>query len=528
MPQDFTGQNLSGHDFRNANLEGAIFFQTILRDADFRGANLSKATMQFADLQGANLERARCFKTVLTAAKLIRANLRHAQLAEAHLVSVDLYDADLTGANLRGADLRHSSATEANFTDADLTVADLEGANLRRANFEHTNMDRANLTRSTGAELRGAWAVETIIDTENHPPAGQVRAFGRKTRALSKLRKQPLPLKAGAFKRAFPAEFEAVKDATLGRDFTPEMVQKLSNIYGFNWIVTEGKYRSSTQRICPEPNELLKFNIRMDSLGLDQTQFFYLERIRESAMRSGHPYEGGDLFTVGWVRYCDNPETKTFLVEEVQSDIQAMQKGMKDPQFKQQLRAFGMSETIMRSVVDLLAPLAERFYEDALGVVFDRAEAQGFEVEMLNISHREVDNAPRSIYTDLPRKMGMRPQEWSSTYPDDIADVWHYRPNGFVLQGPLAPLYSAMRDAENIVEESRMEVKDSLRELGLLMNEQVRLISLGATPGTPRLKSLANEEARIRSELAFARELLEDAEKFLERRRQELSQKLRS
>lgn len=74
-----------------------------------------------------------------------------------------------------------------------------------------------------------------------------------------------------------------------------------------------------------------------------------------------------------------------------------------------------------------MQPLADRFYEDALGLVFDKAEAAGKVVEMLDYEQKRRFGSPKSVYTDLPRKMGMK--LGPSVAMPDVGQVWGYVPN---------------------------------------------------------------------------------------------------
>ena len=105
--------NLTGKNFRNADLQGADLQGADLRSADLKGAALRDADLRSADLQGADL--------------------RDADLQGADLKGADLRDADLRGADLQGADLRNAYLQGADLRSADLRSADLKGAGLKGA-----------------------------------------------------------------------------------------------------------------------------------------------------------------------------------------------------------------------------------------------------------------------------------------------------------------------------------------------------------------------------------------------------------
>jgi hypothetical protein len=243
---------------------------------------------------------------------------------------------------------------------------------------------------------------------------------------LSKLRKQALPLKAGAFKKLFPNEFEQVKAETKGADFTPELLEALVRKYGMTWAVTAARYKSDAQRLCPGANDVLLLNVDISDEAYTDDQREQLNAVKKVSMRSGHPAaKANSVFTVGWVRYCDFPDR--ILVEEVQSDVGGVRKGLKDPEFVEQLVDSGLSATEIDAAMLLMQPFADRFYEDALGLIFDMAEEQGKKVEMLDYVQKEQFGSPRSVYTDLPKSMGMK--LGASVAMPELGQVWTYTPN---------------------------------------------------------------------------------------------------
>ncbi|AFY54757.1 putative low-complexity protein [Rivularia sp. PCC 7116] len=110
--------DLSGQDFRRANLKGRDLSGRNLSYAKLNGANLSDAFMHKVVLRGADLSDANLF----------RANLLLADMKEANLQGADLIGADLSGADLRGADLRG-----ARIRSGDRLLVKLIGANLSGA-----------------------------------------------------------------------------------------------------------------------------------------------------------------------------------------------------------------------------------------------------------------------------------------------------------------------------------------------------------------------------------------------------------
>lgn len=435
------GANLSNGNLSNANFEGANLVDADLGGADLRNADLTRSNLKLARLYYADLKRAYLAGADLGGANLERsdlsgANLLDANLEGAHLGHARLGFSDLDSANLKGADLRNAHLKGADLRNADLQGANLEGANLERAKLGRADLRDADLRNAIlegaileganleGANLEGANLEFTMLDVPEELTAKV--ATGKQTRALSKLKKQALPLKAAAFKKLFPEEFERIKAETKGADFTPQLLQQLIDKYGIVWSVSKDSYQDSAQRICDNANEVLQLNIDISDPVYTEQQKKNLKAVKQVSLRSEHPVvRGGNIFTIGWVRYCDFPDR--ILVEEVQSDVPGVRKGLKDPDFRQQLESSGVFPEELEETLALLAPFADRFYEDALGLVFDLAEEQGKRVEMFDYAQKKQFGSPRAVYTDLPRSMGMKLGP-SEAMPD-IGQVWKYTPN---------------------------------------------------------------------------------------------------
>ena len=473
---NLSGTNLSGTNLSGTNLSGTNLYQASLYQADLTRAILTRANLRGANLMGANLTRASLYQANLMGANLTRAdltkayleaNLTEANLTEANLTEADLRDASLTranlsGANLPGATLTRASLTRANLsganlsganlpgatlTRANLTLADLTGADLTKAYLRYANLTEANLTRAElmeadlrGADLTGAKNVEI-------PMRREASAYGRASGAVLKLLGEG-PQSAREFKRKHPAEFEKLKALTGGRDFDEATIkQVVEKTSGVRWIVTGRKYTSKTQRLCPQANSVLLLNLDLDGSGLSDRQRKSLGRLAEVSKQSGHPHEKGSLFTVGWVRYCDGG--KTWLVEEVQSDVALVRFGLKDEAARKQLQDGGVDPAEFEDAIKAIEPYTERFYEDAIGVTFAIAKEGGIAVEMLDYQHKfrrgvELDwwddpktykgerkmrkAPPERVYTDLPKSMGMSRRDRSEVLPDAPA-AWYYRPN---------------------------------------------------------------------------------------------------
>jgi uncharacterized protein YjbI with pentapeptide repeats len=428
---DLGGVNLTGARLDNvsligsvldgANLDGADFSAVALQSSSLRGATLRDARFWECDLVGADLRGANLSLSFLPT-EMSGANLAGSEIVGADLEGTDLFEADLSGANLSEADLRGAKLIGANLSGANLRGADLTGAFLSGANLR-------------GADLDGAtWDDSTRWPEGFSPPSVEVvsreaRSLGRKAAPLLKFRKPETPRSARDFKKAYPAEFESLKSLTGGRDFSEALVQEVRGKVQtpFEWHVTEQKYKRDAQRLCSDANDALLLNVKIDDRYTPEQQKV-LNALREVSKRSGHPVERKPFYTIGWVRYCVDDAQRSWLVEEVQSDVGGVRKGLKDPDFRSQLAAKGLSPEEVDAGVALLMPYAERFYEDALGLIFELAAEKGYSVEMLDYADKQSMGSPRNVYTDLPKSMGMKLSSGSKVLPS-LGTSWKITPN---------------------------------------------------------------------------------------------------
>jgi hypothetical protein len=182
------------------------------------------------------------------------------------------------------------------------------------------------------------------------------------------------------------------------------------------------------QRKSHKPNDVILLNINLTKIKVSTEALKLLKNLADVSHRSGHPHASHPLFTIGWVRFGVDEVNKLYLVEEVQSDIEVVRQQTKDDKAKTQLRNAGIKPDDFDTVYETLRPYSDRFYEDALGILFMEAEEKGYSVEMLGYEDKKEYKSPRSIYTDLPRKMGMRPQPTQTDL--DLKDkVSYYKPN---------------------------------------------------------------------------------------------------
>jgi uncharacterized protein YjbI with pentapeptide repeats/GNAT superfamily N-acetyltransferase len=409
-------------DFSMADMDNADFTRAEAADAEFtgasaRGANFTKATLTRADFQNANLNNADFSEAVLAHANLgtataYQANFSRTDMEGVKAAQARFFRASFSGATLHDVNFRGSMFVEADFSRADLRGVSFDGAHLTGASFENA----AHLTVSV---------VDAKMDSATRALLFAPRsAYGKMSGPILKMDKPDAPTKAAEFKKTYPREFERLKGDTGGKDFLPAIKDAIRTKYRSvrPWVVTRGTYTSSTQRYCYSPNNVLKFNLDLTDGSFTPAQQDGLRKLAETSRHSGHPYEKGDLFTVGWVRYCENADKKTWLVEEVQSDVSVVREQLKKHDFPEDFR----------DLVEILVPVAERFYYDALGVVFEMAAEKGYAVEMLDYPAKVEFKSPRSVYTDLPREMGMQKQPTSALEGGSVSGVggvWYYKPN---------------------------------------------------------------------------------------------------
>jgi uncharacterized protein YjbI with pentapeptide repeats len=163
---DFTGANLSGVDLSHTRLDRSVLIRTNLAGANLTGATVYRPTI-YSDLSnktsdaprfsGANLSHVR------VQAELSGSDFRGADLTEADFFPLEgrpgegtmtttykniLKYCDFSGARLHGAHMQRTVMWFAKFTGADLTGADFTDADLSRADFAGADISGAVFTRA--------------------------------------------------------------------------------------------------------------------------------------------------------------------------------------------------------------------------------------------------------------------------------------------------------------------------------------------------------------------------------------------
>lgn len=163
---DFTGANLSGADLSHTRLDRSTLIRANLAGANLTGATIFRPTI-YSDLSnkltdaphfaGANLTK------VHFQADLSGADFRGADMTDADFYPLEarpgtgtlatayrnvLKYCDFSGTRLRDADLRRAILWFARFTGADLTGAKFDDADLSRADFAGADLTGADFTRA--------------------------------------------------------------------------------------------------------------------------------------------------------------------------------------------------------------------------------------------------------------------------------------------------------------------------------------------------------------------------------------------
>jgi len=158
-----------GHDFRGADLAGAV-----LRGADFGGMDLSGTMFEKADLTGANFSG-----SDLTNAVFAGANLEKADFSNSNLSSANLSKASMKQSNLSGATLLDLEVVETNFERANLSgirmgrvqfmSCSLDNATMQDARLEDIQLVRCSGAKLSlnGAKVNGLIAIQTSLEQLN-------------------------------------------------------------------------------------------------------------------------------------------------------------------------------------------------------------------------------------------------------------------------------------------------------------------------------------------------------------------------
>ena len=141
--KSFVGQNLSGKDFSNSNLENKVFFGSDLTDANFENSILSGSDFSLANLKNANFKNA-----VIDGIKLRQTTLDQTIFSNVDFSKVNLMNVDLTNAILKNSNLSNQDLTKTFLYKSDLSGANLSNSNLSVVYFGDIVLKDTNLTKT--------------------------------------------------------------------------------------------------------------------------------------------------------------------------------------------------------------------------------------------------------------------------------------------------------------------------------------------------------------------------------------------
>ena len=141
--KSFVGQNLSGKDFSNSNLENKVFFGSDLTDANFENSILSGSDFSLANLKNANFKNA-----VIDGIKLRQTTLDQTNFSNVDFSKVNLMNVDLTNAVLKNSNLSNQDLTKTFLYKSDLSGANLSNSNLSVVYFGDIVLKDTNLTKT--------------------------------------------------------------------------------------------------------------------------------------------------------------------------------------------------------------------------------------------------------------------------------------------------------------------------------------------------------------------------------------------
>ena len=181
-PADFTKHRLSGLDLSGLNFKRADMRWARLNNSDLSGSIMRGVNLDLAWMVGANLENVDMTDARLFSAPIQRANLKNAILDGAR-VAANFKQSDLRGASFRNADMSADMKNQSMglmgtvMTSAKADGADFTGANMSRLNaefakFKNAILDNADLSGAklggsdlTGASVKGLILNNTDVDS---------------------------------------------------------------------------------------------------------------------------------------------------------------------------------------------------------------------------------------------------------------------------------------------------------------------------------------------------------------------------
>lgn len=140
------GPDLTGADFRQADLEHVIADQSTFANAHLGGARFDHACLSRSKFaQAIEAGQAQFSNAKLDGARFARVDLLNADFVASYAPGADFAGSKLTFSSFRDADV-----AGANFTGCDLTGVHFDGADVSGAIFDGARLDAADLRRALG------------------------------------------------------------------------------------------------------------------------------------------------------------------------------------------------------------------------------------------------------------------------------------------------------------------------------------------------------------------------------------------
>ena len=170
--KSFIGQNLSGKDFSNSNLENKIFFGSDLSGANFENSVLSGSDFALTNLGNANFQNAIIDGIKLRQTILDQTNFTNVDFRKVNLMNVDLTNAILKNSNLSNKDLTKtflykSDLFGANLSNSDLSAVYLGDTVLKNSNLTGALLYESDLSLALDKDLSGTILTTAVITHSN-------------------------------------------------------------------------------------------------------------------------------------------------------------------------------------------------------------------------------------------------------------------------------------------------------------------------------------------------------------------------
>ena len=178
---DLFGVNLTGTSFRRANCNHADFRGAILSAADFTEAKLMgcdfrdgtllvsiAGTVAPPEMEKGSVSGTKMMRADLAGAKLHHAVIKRTDLSAAVLRNADLSDANLAGSSLKDADLRGANLTNCDLSRTLLNRAIVDGANMSGVVLRDANVFNVDFAK---AAYIGALNLQESISVDDSEEA---------------------------------------------------------------------------------------------------------------------------------------------------------------------------------------------------------------------------------------------------------------------------------------------------------------------------------------------------------------------